>query len=156
MRRARSVRNNGFGGLDFAFELLASEAAVYASFMQKSGGFTRTAHPISAAVSKPKAWTKFADRALGGAVAAVGVVFLFHSAPWFIYGIVITAVGLFLLIAALFVGLPEPPTESTSQPQDVGLKEKVKEAHDANESLTDLLEGKAKGKAADANSPGVG
>jgi hypothetical protein len=124
--------------------------------MKKSGGFARTAHPISAAVAKPKAWTKLADRALGGAVAAVGVVFLFHPAPWFIYGIVITAVGLFLLIAALFVGLPETPTEPRSQQGDVDLKEKVKEAHDANDSLTELLEGKAQGEGADANSPGVG
>jgi len=66
-------------GFDLALELLATRAAVYALFMQKSGGFARTAHPISAAVSKPKVWTKLADRALGGAVAAVGVVFLFSS-----------------------------------------------------------------------------
>jgi hypothetical protein len=131
---------------------------VYASFMQKSGGFARTVHPISAAASKPKAWTKLADRALGGAVAAVGVVFLFHPAPWFIYGIVITAVGLLLLIAALFVGLPESPAPAPGSPpgpEGSELTEMIKKAHCDNDSLTDVLEGKAKG-AADANSPGAG
>jgi hypothetical protein len=129
-------------GFDLALELLATRAAVYALFMQKSGGFARTAHPISAAVSKPKVWTKLADRALGGAVAAVGVVFLFHPSPWFIYGIVITVIGLLLLIAALFVGLPESSAAPPPKPVVVDLDAEIKKAHAANDSLTDELEGK--------------
>lgn len=108
--------------------------------MQKQSPLARTAHPITSSMSKSKAWTKFADRALGAAVAAVGVVFLFHPAPWFIVGIVITVAGLALLIAALFVDVPEPPTPPPP-PEELDLKEKIREARKANESLSDLLNG---------------
>jgi hypothetical protein len=128
----------------------SADLVVYSSFMPKRSALARTVHPITSSMPKSKAWSKFADRALGGAIAAVGVVFLFHPAPWFIIGIVITAIGLVLLIAAVLVGVPEqsptpapersptPAPEPARQPDVEAMRRK---AHKANDSLATLLDG---------------
>jgi len=133
--------------------------------MPKRSALARTAHPITSSMPKSNAWSKFADRALGGAIAAVGVVFLFHPAPWFIIGIVITAIGLALLVAAVLVGVPEQsPTPAPEPARQPDVEAMTQEAHKANESLAALLDGTkpsatvrpgglASGEATDASSP---
>ena len=117
--------------------------------MPKPSALARAAaRPFTSFLPKSKSWaTKLADRALGAAIAAVGVVFFFHRAPWFIVGVVITVAGLALLVAALFVDVPPPTPHPVVAPPALQpvvpppVTKPIKDAHDANKSLAELLDG---------------